>query len=397
VQQNFHISSNFEQGKIGILQAQRPDAIELELLKDNAADFVQWFYFRVTGARGAPLRMRFTNALASNVLKTDGMPDIWPGYQAFASYDLTHWFLVPTVIGSDGMVVSFTPQQDSVYFAQYPVYPMQRHREFIARTLADPRTQLTVLGQTPDGQDLELLTIGTPAPGKKSCWVVTRQHPNEVQGSWCVEGLVERLLLEEDPVSRALLDKTVFHVVPNMNPDGSRRGNTRTNAQGVNLNREWQTATRDRAPEVLMVKQAMHARGVDFFLDVHAWSGTVPFALGPYHTPSITPLQSALWQRYEQALARANPEFQVGNPYPGGGPPPGGAYLEMSWNYVSENLGAFGLLYELIFKNNDKRPDPVNGWSAAKCKYFGHGTLQALHEIVDDLRTVRAASAPPAL
>lgn len=144
-----------------------------------------------------------------------------------------------------------------------------------------------------------------------------------------------------------------------------------------------------------MVKQAMHAHGADFFLDVHAWSGTVPFALGPYRTPSITPLQSELWQRYEQALARANPEFQVGNLYPGGGPPPGGAYLEMSWNYVSENLGAFGLLYELIFKNNDKLPDPVNGWSVAKCRHFGHSTLQALHEIVDDLHTVRASSAPP--
>ncbi len=379
------ITSQFEQGKIGVLLAESAGDIRLELLADNASRFFQWFYFRVTGARGERLRMRFTNAVGANANKTDGMPDIWPGYQAFASYDLEHWFLAPTTLDDDGMTVTLDCTSDSVYFAQYPPYSMQRQREFVARTLRDPRAALTVLGTTPDGHDLDLLTIGTPAPGRKACWVTTRQHPNEVQGSWCVEGLVERLLQPEDPVARALLDKAVFHVVPNMNPDGARRGNNRTNALGANQNREWQATGPGNAPEVWMVKQAMQALGIDFLLDVHAWSGTTPFALGPYRTPSITPRQSALWERYEKALARVNPEFRVGNPYPGGGPAPGGAYLEMGWNYVTEAYGAFGLLYELIFKDNDHRPDPARGWTPAKCKFFGHCTLDALLEIVDDL------------
>ena len=52
---------------------------------------------------------------------------------------------------------------------------------------------------------------------------------------------------------------------------------------------------------------------------------------------------------------------------------------------MTEHYGAFGLLYELIFKNNDKSPDAERGWSPAKCKHFGHSTLEALYEIVDDL------------
>ena len=36
-----------------------------------------------------------------------------------------------------------------------------------------------------------------------------------------------------------LLAKATFHVVPNMNPDGSVRGYLRTNSSGANLNREW--------------------------------------------------------------------------------------------------------------------------------------------------------------
>jgi len=380
------IASHFEQGKIKVLDASRLDAIWLELVPDNASTFAQWFYFRITGAKGQALSMQFVNACRSEDNRTQGMPDIWPGYQAFASYDLENWFLVPTHVESlGGMRIDFTPEQDSVYLAQYPPYSMERQRQFVARCLQHADVSLTVLGQTPDGHDLDVLTIGRPAPGKKICWVTTRQHPNEVQGSWCIEGLVERLLLPEDPFARALREKTVFHVVPNVNPDGCQRGNTRTNALGANLNREWENPLPHTAPEVLMVKQAMVQWGVDFYLDVHAWSGTVPFALGPYRTPSITAKQTELWRRYEHALARANPEFQVGNTYPGGGPAPGGAYLEMSWNYVTEHFGAFGLLYELIFKNNDKSPDAERGWSPAKCKHFGHSTLEALYEIVDDL------------
>lgn len=64
---------------------------------------------------------------------------------------------------------------------------------------------------------------------------------------WFVEGLLDRLLDEDDAVSRTLLDKAVFYIVPNMNPDGSVRGHLRTNAAGVNLNREWQTPSMEKA------------------------------------------------------------------------------------------------------------------------------------------------------
>ena len=54
-----------------------------------------------------------------------------------------------------------------------------------------------------------------------------------------------------------------------MNPDGSRRGHLRTNAVGVNLNREWHAPTRRESPEVLAIRNAMDATGVDFAMDVH--------------------------------------------------------------------------------------------------------------------------------
>jgi murein tripeptide amidase MpaA len=68
----------------------------------------------------------------------------------------------------------------------------------------------------------------------------------------------------------ALLRDAVLFVVPNMCPDGGVRGHLRTNAAGVNLNREWGEDTdAARCPEVAAVKAAIAATGLDMLLDVH--------------------------------------------------------------------------------------------------------------------------------
>ena len=252
------ISANFEGGKIGIVSCDRPDDIRLTLPPDNAAPFMHWFYFRVAGVRGVPLTMSFLNAGETNgVRDAGGMPDTWDDYQALASYDRVDWFRVPTDYDRTVMRVRMTPERDAVYFATFVPYTTERLHDLVGRAIMSPLVRHSVLGRTPDGNDLDLLTIGTPGAGKKVCWITTRQHPSETAGSWLVEGLLERLLDEQDAVSRTLLKKAVFYVMPNMNPDGTRRGNTRTNAKGANLNREWESPTMERSPEVFLVRKLM--------------------------------------------------------------------------------------------------------------------------------------------
>ena len=96
--------------------------------------------------------------------------------------------------------------------------------------MGDGKARVRTLGQTIDGRDFDQLVIGREEQGKKRIWIHARQHPGETMASWWMEGFLERLLDEDDAVSRALLDKAVFYVVPNMNPDGSYRGHLRTNA-----------------------------------------------------------------------------------------------------------------------------------------------------------------------
>src|SRR5690606_32595543 len=137
--------------------------------------------------------------------------------------------------------------------AYFAPYSYERHMDLLHQSQADYNCQLVELGATLDGRDMSMLIVGEPAEGKKNIWITARQHPGESMAEWLIEGLIERLLDEDDGVSRLLLDKAVFYIVPNMNPDGSVRGHLRTNAVGTNLNREWQTPSMEKSPEVFLV------------------------------------------------------------------------------------------------------------------------------------------------
>ena len=245
-----------------VLHQDDPANIQLRIPSDNAAEFAQWFHFRLQGAAGVPVTLRFMNASAC------AYPKGWDGYQVVASHDRQHWFRIATTYDGTVMTASTTPDTNSIYFAYFEPYSWDRHLDLIGSVAASEHVQVEHLGQTLDRRDLNLLRIAdassaVPEAQRKKIWVIARQHPGETMAEWFVEGFLERLLDTDDPSARVLLDQCVFYVVPNMNPDGSVRGNLRTNAVGSNLNREWLTPTMEKSPEVFLVRARMQQTGVD--------------------------------------------------------------------------------------------------------------------------------------
>jgi len=373
------ISSAFDGGNIACLAADSPGDIRLEILKDNESDFYQWFYFRLTGARGQACRLNIVNA--GDAAYTKG----WEGYQAVASDDRQTWRRVPTGYKDGVLTIEHTPQSDAVWFAYFAPYTMERHGDLIARVQASPRVALSVLGKTLDGQDMDLVRVGEPGPDKRICWAVARQHPGESMAEWWMEGILDRLIDPNDAGATAILDKAVFYLVPNMNPDGSRRGHLRTNAAGANLNREWSAPAMERSPEVFLVRQHMHETQVDFCLDVHG-DEALPynFLAGMMGIPSLSDRQKALQAAFDVALLAASPDFQTEHGYPSSSP--GKGNLTMCANYVAEAFGCLSLTLEMPFKDNADRPEPEFGWSPERSRAFGAAHLDALAAIVDDLR-----------
>jgi len=247
-----------------------------------------------------------------------------------------------------------------------------------------PLARVSDLGATVEGRDLNLVTIGTADPGRKALWVIARQHPGETMAEWFVEGLLDRLLDPADPVARRLLERAVVYVVPNMNPDGSVRGNLRTNAAGANLNREWMTPSLERSPEVWQVRAAMQATGVDAFLDIHGDEG-LPYVFtdGNERLPTYSPRMEALEQGFASALVAANPDFQTVHGYPADKETKVNLTVASKW--VGHSYGGLALTLEMPFKDNADLPDPERGWNGARSRRLGADTLTALLAIQPSL------------
>ena len=365
------ISHQFDAGAIEVVDAQSPSDIQLRLRRDSHADFSQWFYFRLQGARGTATTMRIVNA------GTASYPDGWVGYQAVASYDRQHWFRVPTAYDKGVLTISHAPERDSIYYAYFEPYSFERHLDLLGRVSADERVRVEDLGNTVDGRDLNLVVVGDEAAVNK-VWIIARQHPGETMAEWFVEGLLDGLLDRANPHARRLLAQSVFYIVPNMNPDGAARGNLRTNAAGANLNREWVSPSVETSPEVFYVRERLHQTGCHLFLDVHGDEG-LPyiFAAGSEMLEGFTEEQARAQQGFIDAFKQASPDFQDKHGYPSG--KYRAELLKLASKYVGHHFKCVSLTLELPFKDNADMPDEKVGWNGARSAQLGAACLQAIH------------------
>ncbi len=372
------LSANFDSGAIEIEDATSAADLRVRLRADSHADIRQWFHFRLQGARDVPVTIRFTNAGAATYVEG------WRDYQVVASYDRNDWFRVPTTFDGREMVLAHTPERDSIYYAYFEPYSWERHLDLLGFAEDSPLARVTALGSTVEGRDMDLVTVGVPAAGKKALWVIARQHPGETMAEWFVEGMLERLLDPADPVARMVLERAVVHLVPNMNPDGSVRGNLRTNAAGANLNREWLQASLERSPEVFHVRAAMQARGVDGFLDVHGDEGLpYVFTAGNERLAGYAVRMQGLEAGFRSALMAANPDFQTVHGYPLNKDTSINMTLASKW--VANTFGGLALTLEMPFKDNANLPDPHRGWSGARSRQLGADALTALFAVLPSL------------
>ncbi|HWJ59109.1 MAG TPA: M14-type cytosolic carboxypeptidase [Sphingomicrobium sp.] len=370
------ISSSFDAGNIRVTSQDGASA-DHEIVADHLSDFYQWFYFRVSGAAGREVTLRITNCEGA------AYPKGWPDYKAVMSIDREEWVRVSDTSFADGVLtIRFTAPQDPVWIAYFAPYSMERHHDLIASIAGIPGVTYRSLGKSLDGQDIDCLTLGE---GPLNVWLYARQHPGETMAEWWMEGALEKLTDEDDPVARVLRRECTFRIVPNMNPDGSRRGHLRTNAAGVNLNREWHAPSAEKSPEVLSVRNAMDETGVDFAMDVHG-DEAIPanFLAGFEGIPSISDRQTRLFAVFSETLERLCPDFQRAQGYEI--PAPGEANMSMSTTQLAERYGCVSMTLEMPFKDNSDLPDEVYGWSPQRSKFLAYACLDALHALLPDLK-----------
>jgi murein tripeptide amidase MpaA len=362
------ISSAFDSGSIEILAVDGNQA-DLAIRHDLAADgtrseFLQWFHFRVSGAERGGARLRIVNA--GQTTYAGG----WRDYRAVASWDRRRWERIATAFDGEVMTIELPPAPGPSYVAYFEPYSWERHLALLADSCARgaaPRRR----GASVQGRDLDALVVGDGAP---PVWIIGRQHPGETMAEWFIDGLLARLLDEADPIGRALRRQATFHIVPNMNPDGSVLGNLRTNAAGANLNREWLEPALKRSPEVTAVRDAIHSTGCAAFFDIHG-DENLPyvFVAGCEMLPNFSERQRAEQDRFSADFTGASPDFQTAHGYSPG------KYkddvLKLASKYIGHTFGCLSLTLEMPFKDNANAPDPRFGWSAARSQRLGAAML----------------------
>ncbi len=374
----FTINSHFDSGSISIVDTSDREDIQLEIRKDNASDFFQWFHFSLTGEIGETYTFRLLNAGQSSYSKG------WENYNVCTSYDRQDWFRTSAQFENGELSFDIELTQSTVYFSYFAPYSHERHLDLLAWAQQDVRCEAEHLGLTLDGRAMTMLKICGSEQLEKKVWVIARQHPGETMAEWFIEGFLHSLLDEDNPIAKKLLQTTCFCVVPNMNPDGSARGNLRTNAAGANLNREWQEPSMESSPEVYLVRQRMMLEGGDLFLDIHG-DEELPynFVAGCEGNETYDERHARLEDTFKDAYMAISPDFQDTYGYPK--EEKGKADLRIAANWLGDHFRTLSFTIEMPFKDNADLPNVVSGWSPERSAQLGSDVLFPIHQTLNSI------------
>lgn len=229
---------------------------------------VSWFCFRMHEAAGRDLTLTFTGYAPFEYF--DRPAPAKNGFNPPAySYDGETWAYFTDMAWDDKAAeatVRFRPGRGTVWIATTPPYPHSRVVALLAEAARSPHARVESIGRTVLGRDLPLLTVtdfAVPDAGKRTVWLMARQHAWESLTSWIAEGAI-RFVLSDAPRARELRAGTVFVFSPMLDPDGCALGGTRFNRLGYDLGmRNWENvdlrdpAWLQRLPETWYVKKAV--------------------------------------------------------------------------------------------------------------------------------------------
>jgi hypothetical protein len=254
-----------------------PDgAIQVHLLYDHersspnrAAGHV---HFLLHGRAGSKLTLEFRN-----------LDNVWNGKPGSVAAELKtmvvsqngrEWTSVPTE-SLPGNRVRLTVEMPGprLYVARLEPYRLSDLERLLESLRGNPLVRMEAIGKTAGGRELELIRIGSDrAPYR--VFLRARAHPWESGSSWVAEGLIRRLLKNDDG-ARRLLEQYAAYVLPMANMDGVARGMTRFNIRGKDLNRNWdQPADPSLAPENAALERWLEGaiaagRGPHLAIEIH--------------------------------------------------------------------------------------------------------------------------------
>ncbi|NOX47464.1 MAG: hypothetical protein GXO89_10870 [Chlorobi bacterium] len=178
------------------------------------------------------------------------------------------------------MKISIGP--DTLWISAQELLTSKNANTWMESLAKKPFVSMEQIATSHQGRAINMLKIGN-ADDKKMILVLSRQHPPEVSGYLAMQSFVEVLAGESETATK-FREMYNTYVVPMMNPDGVDNGHWRTNAQGVDLNRDWQEFNQ---PETSAIRDFMQKKvlstGGNFYLgiDFHSTFEDIYYTIDP--------------------------------------------------------------------------------------------------------------------
>ena len=234
------LDTNFENASPLYWELEAGNVVHVYLLYDQERSSPNranghWF-FRVEAKPGAELTFVLHN-----------FDNVWNGRKGspldkrtvcFTSLDGRTWQTVPAGKTADNLCrFNVVVEKGSLYLARLEPYRLSDLERLKQEIRSNRRVRITPIGKTVEGRELEIIRVGNPEAEHSVC-LRARAHPWEPGGNWVVQGLIQRLLRDDESAKR-YLDRYCVYIMPMANKDGVARGRTRFNLLGANLNRKW--------------------------------------------------------------------------------------------------------------------------------------------------------------
>ncbi|USD25070.1 M14 family zinc carboxypeptidase [Flagellimonas marinaquae] len=133
----------------------------------------------------------------------------------------------------------------------------------IQKTAANPKFKVQKVGESIQGRDLNLISIGS---GDINIFLWSQMHGDEPTATQAIFDIINFLDAPEFKTEKEeILSKLKLHFLPMLNPDGAEVY-TRRNALGIDINRD---ALRLQSPEGRTLKRIRDSLDADFGFNLH--------------------------------------------------------------------------------------------------------------------------------
>jgi len=272
------IHTDFEGGCLGQIQKVSDSHFRLAVKGESDQDHrnrqANWYYFRVDGASSQPLTLDMVNLPGEYNYKPN-RGAVTKDTPPVISYDGVHWEHVKTFEydpKEPKLTLHIQPQKATFWVAHCAPYTNQTLAKLRREIHNNPDFHEQTIGKTVGGRDLLLWTITHgDNKSKKTIWLMFRQHSWESGSSWVGEGAIRTLLSDQ---SRKLREEVIWKIIPLCDPDGVARGGIRFNANGFDLNRNWDLVDPIKMPEITAQRNAVKqwlegGNHIDLLLSLH--------------------------------------------------------------------------------------------------------------------------------